>query len=229
MNEHGDHRGGRRGLTALRPSDQPRGQGRGRRRPPISDGRTARFRPDAPGRRPLGAADRPPRRAGPRLRLIQVLEAKTDGRWKPSPGSVYPALQMLTDEGLVTFTEADGKRTFELTDAGREQANEHVETRGYPWDAMDRGRSEGRSGFRTALRDFHLAAKQVGDDGLGRDRRPRPPRSSPRPARTCTGSSPSSKTTHDPGDAQRAWGSASDHVTGSLRSASSKFSRREVA
>src|SRR3954463_11523218 len=80
--------------------------------------------------------------AGHGYELIQALEAKTGGRWRPSPGSVYPALQLLSDEGLVTSSEEDGKRIFTLTDAGREQAEQYVESRGYPWEAMDRGRSD---------------------------------------------------------------------------------------
>jgi DNA-binding PadR family transcriptional regulator len=96
--------------------------------------------------------------------LIQALEAKTDGRWRPSPGSVYPSLQMLADEGLVTSSERDGKRTFELTDEGRAQANERVAAAGYPWDAMDRGRP-GHTALRSAIRDLHHAVKQVGLTG----------------------------------------------------------------
>ena len=96
--------------------------------------------------------------------LIQNLEEKTQGRWRPSPGSVYPALQLLTDEGLVTAIERDGKRTFELTDAGRAEATQRIETEGYPWETMDQQRPDAGS-LRTALRDLHAAAKQVGMTG----------------------------------------------------------------
>lgn len=95
--------------------------------------------------------------------LIQALEARTEGRWRPSPGSVYPTLQMLADEGLVSESEVDGKRTFAITDAGRAQAQERVESHGLPWEAMDRSGEQG--GLRTAMRDLHLAAKQVGITG----------------------------------------------------------------
>ncbi|HYU57803.1 MAG TPA: PadR family transcriptional regulator [Actinomycetota bacterium] len=53
--------------------------------------------------------------------VIQELTERTRGVWRPSPGSVYPTLQMLEDEGLVTSSEADGRRVFELTDAGRQE------------------------------------------------------------------------------------------------------------
>jgi DNA-binding PadR family transcriptional regulator len=96
--------------------------------------------------------------------LIQALEAKTEGRWKPSPGSVYPSLQMLADEGLVTSTESDGKRTFEITDAGRAHVEEHVAEHGNPWDAMDRGRG-GHGDLRSAIHALMSATKQVGMTG----------------------------------------------------------------
>jgi DNA-binding PadR family transcriptional regulator len=96
--------------------------------------------------------------------LIQALEAKTDGRWRPSPGSVYPSLQLLADEGLVTAVDDHGKRVFSLTDHGRTEAEARVEAEGYPWEAMggDRGDS---AGLRSAVRDVHIAAKQVGVTG----------------------------------------------------------------
>ena len=45
--------------------------------------------------------------------IIQELESRSGGVWKPSPGSVYPTLQLLQDEGLVTASEIDGRRVFE--------------------------------------------------------------------------------------------------------------------
>ena len=52
--------------------------------------------------------------------MIQELDERTGGAWKPSPGSVYPTLTMLEEEGLVTAVEADGKRRFTLTEEGTE-------------------------------------------------------------------------------------------------------------
>jgi DNA-binding PadR family transcriptional regulator len=54
--------------------------------------------------------------------IIQLLEAQSGGRWRPSAGSVYPTLQQLADEGLVTSEEVDGRRTYTLTEAGRQAA-----------------------------------------------------------------------------------------------------------
>ena len=52
--------------------------------------------------------------------LITELEARSSGRWRPSPGSIYPALARLEEEGLVTAEELDGKKVFSLTERGRE-------------------------------------------------------------------------------------------------------------
>jgi DNA-binding PadR family transcriptional regulator len=68
--------------------------------------------------------------------LMQTIEERSGGRWRPSPGSVYPTLSQLEDEGLIQSTEADGSRRFEITDAGRE----HLESRTgepEPWKPAD--------------------------------------------------------------------------------------------
>jgi DNA-binding PadR family transcriptional regulator len=52
--------------------------------------------------------------------MIQELGERSGGYWRPSPGSVYPTLQLLADEGLITTSDGTGsKRLFELTDEGR--------------------------------------------------------------------------------------------------------------
>jgi DNA-binding PadR family transcriptional regulator len=50
--------------------------------------------------------------------MIQELDERTGGIWKPSPGSVYPTLQMLEDEGLITSDQSEGRKRFTLTDEG---------------------------------------------------------------------------------------------------------------
>jgi DNA-binding PadR family transcriptional regulator len=66
--------------------------------------------------------------------LMQEIERRSEGVWRPSPGSVYPALQQLEDEGLVRSEESDGRKVFNLTDEGR-QAAEAASAAGAPWDA----------------------------------------------------------------------------------------------
>jgi DNA-binding PadR family transcriptional regulator len=93
--------------------------------------------------------------------VMQTLEDKTGGAWRPSPGSVYPTLQLLEDEGLVRGTERDGKRVYELTDAGREEVAQRVaEGGGEPWAAAGRFWT-GAGNVRGAMTQLHLAAKQV--------------------------------------------------------------------
>jgi DNA-binding PadR family transcriptional regulator len=54
--------------------------------------------------------------------VIQELEAQSGGRWRPSAGSIYPTLQQLSDEGLVTSEDLDGRRVYSLTETGRTAA-----------------------------------------------------------------------------------------------------------
>ncbi|MEW9549201.1 PadR family transcriptional regulator [Nonomuraea sp. NPDC050783] len=68
--------------------------------------------------------------------MIQGIEERSGGVWRPSPGSVYPALQQLEDEGLVTGDESGGSRTYRLTDGGREQAARHAGEA--PWEEVAR-------------------------------------------------------------------------------------------
>ncbi|MFD8974111.1 MULTISPECIES: PadR family transcriptional regulator [Streptomyces] len=68
--------------------------------------------------------------------MIREIGERSDGAWKPSPGSVYPTLQMLEDEGLITSASEGGKKLFTLTDAGRAEAEEGPEA---PWEEAGRG------------------------------------------------------------------------------------------
>jgi DNA-binding PadR family transcriptional regulator len=93
--------------------------------------------------------------------VMQTLEEKTGGAWRPSPGSVYPTLQLLEDEGLVRSSEREGKRIFEITEAGRTEVDRRIEEAGgTPWEVA--GRTGGRGGeLKDAVGLLHLAAKQV--------------------------------------------------------------------
>ncbi|MGB2950694.1 MAG: PadR family transcriptional regulator [Rhodococcus sp. (in: high G+C Gram-positive bacteria)] len=68
--------------------------------------------------------------------LIQQIVARSDGAWKPSPGSIYPALSQLEDEGLVLIERIAGRKTAQLTDAGRAHVAEHRTDLGSPWDEV---------------------------------------------------------------------------------------------
>jgi len=94
--------------------------------------------------------------------LIQEIERRTEGVWKPSPGSVYPALQQLEDEGLIRAEVQDGSRQFALTDEGRA----HVEAQGDalkdPWRAASDEAGDGIRDLRRLIGQVAAAAMQVG-------------------------------------------------------------------
>jgi DNA-binding PadR family transcriptional regulator len=65
--------------------------------------------------------------------IIQVISERSGGNWTPSPGSVYPTLQQLEDEGLIEPAASEtGRRVFTLTDAGREARK--ADSTPAPWD-----------------------------------------------------------------------------------------------
>jgi DNA-binding PadR family transcriptional regulator len=96
--------------------------------------------------------------------IIQELAERSSGAWTPSPGSVYPALQLLQDQDLVTASEADGKRVFSLTDSGRAEAAKRGEAP-LPWEAAARGTRRGFSQLRELISQVHAATHQVASAG----------------------------------------------------------------
>ncbi|HZG02483.1 MAG TPA: PadR family transcriptional regulator [Streptomyces sp.] len=68
--------------------------------------------------------------------MIREIAERSGGAWKPSPGSVYPTLQLLEDEGLISSASEGGKKLFSLTEAGRAEAESGPEA---PWEEAGRG------------------------------------------------------------------------------------------
>ncbi|MFF7967616.1 PadR family transcriptional regulator [Streptomyces sp. NPDC007903] len=68
--------------------------------------------------------------------MIQEIAERSGGAWRPSPGSVYPTLQLLEDEGLIASESEGGKKLFALTEAGRTAAEEGPDA---PWEEASRG------------------------------------------------------------------------------------------
>jgi DNA-binding PadR family transcriptional regulator len=93
--------------------------------------------------------------------VIQEIEARSEGAWKPSPGSVYPAFQLLADEGLVRSETRDGGNIFELTDAGRSHVEEHRAELGSPWKLAGDSVPEGVRELGKLLMQVGIAVKQV--------------------------------------------------------------------
>jgi DNA-binding PadR family transcriptional regulator len=97
--------------------------------------------------------------------LIQEIERRTDGLWKPSPGSVYPALQQLEDEGLVRATETEGRRAYELTEEGRQYVDTNRDELADPFAAVRGGMDEGVMDLRGLIPQVAAAALQVAAAG----------------------------------------------------------------
>jgi DNA-binding PadR family transcriptional regulator len=97
--------------------------------------------------------------------IIQELGTRSGGAWRPSPGSVYPALQLLEDEGLVTAVEDAGKRVFQLTDAGRAEVETHNLQANPPWQAVANDVDDRIAALHDTVGQLGLAALQVSQAG----------------------------------------------------------------
>ena len=94
--------------------------------------------------------------------IIQQISERSGGLWRPSPGSVYPALAQLEDENLIALQASAGeRRAYALTDAGRGYAAEHSEELKAPWSAMSGDAVSAAADMRSLVRQVHVAAFQV--------------------------------------------------------------------
>jgi DNA-binding PadR family transcriptional regulator len=93
--------------------------------------------------------------------LMQEIESRSGGVWRPSPGSVYPALQQLEDEGLVRSVESGGRRQYELTDEGRSYVEEHRDTLAEPWAEVAGEMGSGVFDLRSLASQVTAALMQV--------------------------------------------------------------------
>jgi DNA-binding PadR family transcriptional regulator len=156
---HGGHRrhqgGGPGPLGGFGPmgfGGGPRGRGRKARR---GDIRTAAL---------LLLAEEP--RNG--YQIMQEVQERSDGVWHPSPGSVYPALQQLEDEGLIRSQETDGRKLYALTDDGRAHVQERDPEARAPWEQMSGDVSDLAHELGNLIREVAAAFTQVvrsGSDG----------------------------------------------------------------
>ena len=93
--------------------------------------------------------------------LIQELTERSNETWRPSPGSIYPVLQQLEDEGLVEADASGTGRSYALTDAGRQLVNEQREQLGRPWEHSAEGANIAARALMGTGRQVLLAARQV--------------------------------------------------------------------
>lgn len=104
--------------------------------------------------------------------MIQELSRRSGGAWTPSPGSIYPTLQLLEDEGLVTSRQSpDGKRMFEITDAGRAEAAASGGPAGHrPWEQSSHGRRQMPVDLGSAIRDTAITLVYAATSGTDEQR-----------------------------------------------------------
>jgi DNA-binding PadR family transcriptional regulator len=95
--------------------------------------------------------------------LMQAIAERSGGRWTPSPGAIYPTINQLEDEGMVTVTADAGRKLVTLTDAGRE----HIAERRESWSDPFAGYQAGGPGadLRGLLEQLHGAVRQVARSG----------------------------------------------------------------
>jgi DNA-binding PadR family transcriptional regulator len=156
------HHGGRHGHGehGFGPAFDPRAFFGGMRGfgPPGRGGRRAR-RGDVRAAALLLLAEEP--RNG--YQLMQEIEERSGGMWRPSPGSVYPALAQLEDEGLVRSDTV--RRAYELTDEGRAYVEEHREALGVPWEEAGGDVPQGLLELRSLMMQLGMATMQVAQAG----------------------------------------------------------------
>jgi len=100
--------------------------------------------------------------------MIQELESRTGGIWRPSPGSIYPTLQLLEDEGLIAAETSGGRKAYTLTDAGRAEAETAAQNP--PWAQFTDDTMSQVQDFRDAAAGIMSALKQVGFNGTPEQR-----------------------------------------------------------
>jgi len=93
---------------------------------------------------------------------MQAIDERTDGGWQPSPGSIYPALALLQDEGLIrVVTDESGRGVASMTDEGMAYMADHQDSIDAVWQSAHSGRSDARRDAGRGIEGVALALKQV--------------------------------------------------------------------
>jgi DNA-binding PadR family transcriptional regulator len=100
--------------------------------------------------------------------IIQELDSRTNGIWRPSPGSVYPTLQLLEDEGLIEATAEGSRKSYQLTADGRPEAEAAAQNP--PWSQFGADAMSQVQDFRDAAVGIMSALRQVGFSGTPEQR-----------------------------------------------------------
>jgi DNA-binding PadR family transcriptional regulator len=99
--------------------------------------------------------------------IMQEIEQRSNGVWNPSPGSVYPALSQLEDEGLIRAEEQDGRKVFAITDSGREHLAARPPDASAPWDTLLGGVSNDVRELGHLMRQVAVAFSQLAQTASG--------------------------------------------------------------
>jgi DNA-binding PadR family transcriptional regulator len=95
--------------------------------------------------------------------MIKEIDTRTGGVWSPSPGSVYPTLQLLEDEGLITSEESGGRKRFTLTEAGQPEAT--AAAADAPWNEFSEETVTSGQDTKDAIFGIMNALRQIGFEG----------------------------------------------------------------
>lgn len=95
--------------------------------------------------------------------IMQELEERSGGAWQPSPGSIYPTLQQLSDEGLVNSEAVDGKNVFSLTEDGATAVQKNQDPP--PWERFGGAGDVAFGNLRRSVHQLGAAARQVASAG----------------------------------------------------------------
>ncbi|CAI9405750.1 PadR family transcriptional regulator [Nocardioides sp. T2.26MG-1] len=79
--------------------------------------------------------------------VIQQIAERSNGAWRPSPGSVYPTIQQLEDEGLLVTDDSSGRRSLKLTEEGETYAAEHADELTAVWAPFEEPERDEEVGF----------------------------------------------------------------------------------
>ncbi|HEY2220990.1 PadR family transcriptional regulator [Actinomycetospora sp.] len=97
--------------------------------------------------------------------IIQEIAERSGGSWKPSPGSVYPTVSQLADEGLVHTEKESGRTVVHLTEEGKRYTEEHAAELDAVWSQVEAGADDGFADLRTAGRGLAGAVAQIAQVG----------------------------------------------------------------
>ena len=98
--------------------------------------------------------------------IIQEIGARTQGVWRPSAGSVYPALQQLEDEALIRAEAGeDRRRMYTLSEEGRAYVEEHADELKASWDAVTGSVNDTEVQLRHTIHQVMVAVSQVAQAG----------------------------------------------------------------